>query len=58
MGKTTVQSVADDLDKLTQKQMQLVNFMRAGLIGRRPARDQLKKIRDDIGNLVGRLGSM
>lgn len=58
MAKTTVQTVADEMGKLIQKQQLLVSRMRLGDIGRRPARDELKKIRDQIAVLVGRLGSM
>lgn len=58
MSKTTVQTVADELGTLIQKQQLLVTRMRLGDIGRRPAYEELKKIRADINQLVGRLGSM
>lgn len=58
MSRTTVQTVADEMGKLIQKQQLLVTRMRLGDIGRRPAREELKKIRDQIAILVGRLGSM
>lgn len=58
MGKTTVQSVAEDLSKLVTRQQVLETEMRMGMIGRRKAYEAMKKIRDDLAVLVGRLGSM
>ncbi len=58
MGKTTVQSVADDMDNLIHRQEILVKLMKSGMIGRRAAYDKLKQIRSDINQLVGRLGSL
>lgn len=58
MAKTTVQTVADELGREIQRQQDLVNRMRLGQIGRRKAYEEMKKIRDAIGSLVGRLGSM
>lgn len=58
MGKTTVQTVADDLEKLVERQSQLIKFMKSGMIGRRQAYEQMKDIRSQINQLVGRLGSL
>lgn len=58
MGKTTVQTVAEELGKLTHETQMLVNQMRTGQIGRRKAYAALKEIRSQINVLVGRLGSM
>ena len=58
MGKTTVQSVADSLQILIARQSNLASRMSHGEIGRRKAYEELKAIRAEINELVGRLGSM
>lgn len=58
MSKTTVQTVADELGKEIQSQQDLVSRMRLGQVGRRKAYIELKQIKERIGFLVGRLGSM
>lgn len=58
MSKTTVQTVADELERLINEQQNIVVQMRTGQVGRRRAYELLKKVRSDINILVGRLGSM